>query len=67
MSLNQDKTEIVFFRKPSKNIPNDIKLKRNGKKLFHEKTVNYLGVTLDEHLNGDYHMNTLVKKLNRAN
>ena len=66
ISLNQGKTELVFFRKRSTKIPNTFKIKLNGKKLFHTKTIKYLGITLDEHLTGKYHVDYLITKLNRS-
>ena len=36
-------------------------------KLCPSKSVKYLGIHLDEHLNGTAHINTLLPKLRRAN
>ena len=33
ISLNATKTELIFFRKPSEKIPDNIIIKLNGKKL----------------------------------
>ena len=51
ISLNEDKTELIFFRKVRSVIPTDIKIKINGKKLYPSKTIKYLGMYLDETLN----------------
>ena len=67
ISLNDGKTEIIHFHKPNNACPTDIKIKLNGKKLFPSKTIKYLGVYLDETLNGNAHCVELIKKLNRAN
>ena len=67
ISLNNDKTEIIYFHKANNDIPSDIKIKLNGKKLYPSKKIKYLGVYLDETLSGDSHCEELVKKLNRAN
>ena len=66
ISLNQGKTELVFFRKPSTQVPNVIKIKLNGKRLNHTKTIKYLGITIDEHLTGQHHVANLITKLNRS-
>ena len=51
---------------PSTGIPfNNIKI--NSMKLFPSKSVKYLGIYLDEHLNGSAHVNILLPKLGRAN
>ena len=65
ISLNDGKTELIFFRKggpaPS------LKIKLHGKTLVPTEVVKYLGVYLDEFLSGEAHCQELVKKLNRAN
>ena len=66
ISLNSDKTEIIFFHKPGEKIP-DITIKMNGHRIFPSKHIKYLGLYLDETLNGAFHCNILSKKLKRAN
>ena len=66
ISLNRDKTEVIFFHKPNEKVP-EMKIKLNGHKIFPSKYIKYLGVYLDETLNGEFHCNMLVKKLKRAN
>jgi hypothetical protein len=65
ISLNEGKTELVYFRK-SGPAPT-LKIKLHGKTLIPTKYVKYLGVYLDENLSGEAHCEELVKKLNRAN
>ena len=67
ISLNKDKIELIFFRKPNTIIPLDVRIKLNGKRLTPTNEITYLGLILDEHLNGNFHCEELVKKLNRAN
>ena len=67
ISLNNDKTELIYFHKPNHTIPRDNKIKLNGKKLFPSNNIKYLGVYLDETLNGETHCGELINKLNRAN
>ena len=66
ISLNKDKTEIIFFHKPNNAVPTDIKITLNGKKLYPTKTIKS-GVHLDDILSGEPHCEDLMKKLNRAN
>ena len=66
ISLNKTKTELIFFKKPNTQIPFNI-IKINGMKLIPSKSVKYLGIHLDEHLNGSAHINILLSKLRRAN
>ena len=66
ISLNCDKTEIIFFHKPGEKIP-DMEITMNGHRIFQSKHIKYLGLYLDETLNGEVHCDTLAKKLKRAN
>ena len=65
ISLNCDKTEIVFFRKPGERSPN-LKIKMNGNRIYPSKYIKYLGMFLDETLNGAIHAKNLSTKLKRA-
>ena len=65
ISLNDGKTELIYFRKGGPAPTLNIKL--HGKTLVPTQTVKYLGVYLDEFLSGEAHSQELVKKLNRAN
>ena len=68
ISLNNDKTEFVIFRKPRGiNDLNHIKIKLNGKRLSPSSHIKYLGILIDENLSWNFHINELSKKLNRAN
>ena len=66
ISLNCDKTEIIFFHKSGENVP-DMKIKMNGHRMYPSKNIKYVGIHLDETLNGTFHCGTLMKKLKRAN
>jgi hypothetical protein len=66
ISLNSDKTEIIFFHKPGEKAP-FLKIKMNGHRIYPSKIIKYLGVYLDETLNGGYHCSILIRKLKRAN
>ena len=65
ISLNEGKTELIYFRRRGK-VPN-LSIKLHGKVLLPTKIVKYLGVYLDEYLSGEAHCEELKKKLNRAN
>ena len=66
ISLNKTKTELIYFKKPNTTIPFN-KIKVNGLKLHPSKSVKYLGIYLDQHLNGSAHVEVLIPKLRRAN
>ena len=57
ISLNCDKTEIIFFHKPGEKVP-DMKIKMNGHGIYPSKNIKYLGIHLDEILNGAFHCGT---------
>ena len=42
-------------------------MKLNGKRLYPTDSVRYIGVKIDDKLNWKSHVNTIAKKLNRAN
>jgi hypothetical protein len=65
ISLNEAKTELIYFRKSG--IAPTLNIKLHGKTLIPTKVVKYLGIFLDEFLSGEAQCSELVKKLNRAN
>ena len=65
ISLNDGKTELIYFRKSGAAPTLNIKL--HGKTLIPTKSVKYLGIYLDKFLSGNTQCSELVKKLNRAN
>jgi hypothetical protein len=66
ISLNSDKTEIIFFNTPGEKVA-ELKIKMNGHRIYTSKNIKYLGIQLDETLNGGSHCETLMKKLRRTN
>ena len=66
ISLNCNKTELIIFRHPNKQINYKLKIKINGKKLIPSKFVKYLGIYIDDHLNWSYQANSLSTRLSRA-
>ena len=65
ISLNDGKTELIYFRKSG--IAPTLNIKLHGKTLTPSKYVKYLGIYLDEFLSGNTQCTELTKKLNRAN
>ena len=65
ISLNCDKTEIIFFHKPGDKPPT-LKIKMNGCRIYPSKYLRYLGIYLDETLNGGFHCQTLIKKTQKG-
>ena len=66
ISLNTAKTELIFFRKPGERIPEHIKIKINGHRIYPSSYIKYLGVYLDEYLDGSAHCSELQSKLRRS-
>ena len=62
ISLNDGKTELIYFRKGG--LARNLRIKLHGKVLVPTKIVKYLGVYLDEFLSGEAHCQELVKILN---
>ena len=67
IALNVNKTGIVIFQSPRKQITKKINFRLTGQKIRQKTCTKYLGVLLDEHLLFKDHINTLKQKLNRAN
>ena len=66
ISLNVNKTEIVVFRSPTKQIYKNLNFRLSGQKIEPKHCTKYLGVIIDEHLSFNEYMNTLKQKHNRA-
>ena len=67
ISLNKTKTEVIIFRKPRQCIDSNICIKLNGHKISPSSTIKYLGIFLDETLNGNAQCSVVIDKLTRAN
>jgi len=67
ISLNASKTEFVIFRSPWKRLDCTPRIKLDGTFLAPSKSVKYLGVHIDEHLNWKTHVSSVSIKLRRAN
>ena len=67
ISLNAKKTEFIVFRPQSKSLNSNPFIKLMGNRIYPSKSVKYLGVHLDEHLNWKTHVSSIASKLQRAN
>ena len=67
MALNVNKTDIIFFCSPRKQIAKKMNFCLSVQKIRQKTCTKYLGVLLDEHLLFKDQINTLKQKLNRAN
>ena len=63
--MNVNKTEIVVFRSPTKQIYKNLNFRLE--KIEPKCCTKYLGVMIDEYLPFNEYMNTLKQKINRAN
>ena len=61
ISLNCDKTEIIFFHKPGEIVP-EMKIKMNGHRIYPSNNIKYLGIYLDETLNGGFQFDEKTQK-----
>ena len=65
--MNVKKSELVIFKHQRKKLDKPIKIQLNRRKLYPSKSVKYLGIKIDEHLNWKQHIHDIAIKLNRAN
>ena len=68
LSLNSDKTNLIFFHSKQHMLNYDgISIKFDNKRLVPVDNIKYLGMYIDKYLTWDYHIQQLSKKLSRAN
>ena len=65
--LNVGKTEMILFNPEKKPLDCQLRLKLNGKRLYHTSSVKYLGTRADQYLNWQDHINNIAIKLHKAN
>ena len=65
LSLNIKKTNYIIFKKPLWIIP-EMKITVKGQEVERVQSTKYLGITIDEHLNCNEHVNTVTPKLKAA-
>ena len=61
------KSQLVIFKHQRKKLDSPIKIKLSRKRLYPSKSVKYLRIKIDEHLNWKQHIHDIAIKLNRAN
>ena len=66
ISLNVEKSELVFFKSTRKVFLDEIEIKLSGKELYPSKSIKYLGYK-DRFLHWHDQANSIAVKLNRAN
>ena len=64
--LNIEKTSLVIFKPHQKKINYSMELTSNDKSIKHVRSVKYLGIMLDCHLNWKDHIASICKKLSRG-
>ena len=66
--MNVNKTKIVIFRSPTKQIYEKLNFRLSGQEIEPKpKFEPNLGVVIDEYLSSNKYMNTLKERLNKAN
>ena len=63
LSLNISKTNYIIFHSSASSVPTDISIKIGKKQISRVKYIKFLGLLLDEHLDGRYHIAELSKNL----
>ena len=64
LSLNTKKTKAMIFHMPQKQVTTP-KLKIDGTSVEFVNSFNYLGITIDKHLNWQDHINSIAKKISK--
>ena len=67
LSLNESKTELIIFQSPNRRLQSKISIKLNNYKLCLKPDVTYLGVTIDEVLSWQKHIQNVSSKLSSVN
>ena len=63
ISLNVEKTELVILKFPRKVLPDEIKIKLSGKRLYASNSMKYLGVKIDRFLHWYVQVNSIIVNL----
>ena len=67
LSLNKTKTELIMYRSPRKNLPQEPDIRINDYKFTLHSHVKYLGILIDEVLSWNKQIESICMKLARAN
>ena len=65
LALNVDKTKAMIFHMPQKKVEKPVLLV-NGTVIEYVNNFNFLGITLNNHLNWDSHINKVARKISRT-
>ena len=66
-SLDVEKTELVIFKSPRKVLPDKMKIKLRGRRLYPSNSMKDLGVRIDRFLHWHGQVNSIEVKFNRVN
>ena len=66
LSLNIAKTHFVIFHPHQKKINNSLNIEIDGKPINQQKSVKYLGILIDCHLNWKEQIQQFLKKISRG-
>ena len=66
LSLNPSKTEIIIFKAKNKKITKHLNFRLSGQKIHIKNNAKYLGITIQDNLGWEIHVNNLLKKLRRS-
>ena len=58
---------MILFKPTKKPLDGQLKLELNGKILYQNSSIKYLGIKIDQYLNWEDHINNIAIKLNTAN
>ena len=67
INLNVDKTEMIIFQPKNKQITKHLNFRISGQKINTCRNFKYLGVTLEENLDWNLHIDSHKPKLNKGN
>ena len=66
LCLNPSKTEIIIFKAETKKITKHLNFRLSGQKIHIKNNFKYLGITIQDDLGWETHVNNLLKKLRRS-
>ena len=66
LCLNTSKTEIIIFKAKTKKITKYLNFRLSGQKIHIKNNVKYLGITIQDDLGWETHINNLLKKLTQS-
>ena len=66
ISLNANETEIIIFRSKRKQITKYLTFRISSQRINISNKVKYLGIQIEQHLDWNVHIKSVIPKLNRA-